>query len=111
MDPVFANIQKFTSPDNKIVSFLSFCEKVHELANCQLDTCEIKLFVGTLKEYLEDEEKTESDRRDFFISHCDFFKILFKSMFNLSLDKKYRLEVLEVLRKQQQKEQQSKQKI
>ena len=51
--------------------------------------------------YLEDEEKTESGRRDSFISHCSYFKRVFKSMFNLSLDKKYMLEFLDALRKQQ----------
>ena len=43
MDPVFANIQKIASQGDKTMSFCRFCEKVHELANCQWDTCKIKL--------------------------------------------------------------------
>ena len=35
MDPIFANIQQIASQDKKIVSFLNFCEQVHELSNCK----------------------------------------------------------------------------
>lgn len=48
--------------------------------------------------YLDDKEKTKSDRRGFFISYYSYFKRVFKSMFNLSLDKKYTLEFLDVFK-------------
>ena len=80
MDSIFANIQQIAFQDDKIVSFFNFSAKVHELSNCKEVTCEIKLFVKTLKMYFADKEKTESDRRDFFISHCSYFKRVFKSI-------------------------------
>lgn len=46
-----------------------FVKKDHKLSNCKEVSCEIKLFVKTLKMYLDDEEKAKSDRRGFFISH------------------------------------------
>ena len=104
MDPAPANIQKIASKDAEISSFFDFCDKVHELSNCKEPTCEIKMFVKTLGVYLRDETKTEVDRRDFFISHCNYFRKVFKSMFNLSLDKEYTLELLDAIRKQEQQQ-------
>ena len=92
MDPVPANIQKIPSKDAEISSFFDFCEKVHELSNCKEPSCEIKMFVKTLEVYLRDETKTEVDHRDFLI------------VFNLRLDKKYTLELLNAIRKQEQQQ-------
>ena len=55
----------------------------------------------TLQTYLENNEKTESEHEDLFISHCNYFKRVLKSMFTRSLDEKYALEFLNVLKKQQ----------
>ena len=96
--------KKISSKNAEIYSVFDFCEKVHELSNCKEPSCEIKMFVKTLGVYLRDETKPEVDRRNFFISHCNFFRKVFKSMFNLSLDKKYSLELLDAIRKQEQQQ-------
>ena len=96
--------KKISSKNAEISSVFDFSEKVHELPNCKEPSCEIKMFVKTLGVYLRDETKPEVDRRNFFISHCNFFRKVFKSMFNLSLDKKYSLELLDAIRKQEQQQ-------
>ena len=100
MDLTSVIIQKILSEDYKTVSIF-LCEKTHELSRCKDASCEITLFVKTLKTYLENNEKTESEHEDLFISHCNYFKRVLKSMFTWSLDEKYALEFLNVLKKQQ----------
>lgn len=100
MDFTSIIIQKIPSEDYKTVSIFLY-EKTYELSRYKDPSWEITLFVKTLKTYLENNEKTESEHEDLFISHCNYFKRVLKSMFTRSLDEKYALEFLNVLKKQQ----------
>ena len=68
------------SDHSKIVDFFQFAEKVHELADCTKDNCELGAYVGCLKGVLLNSTKTYEDKKSFFISHLIHFSDVYKFM-------------------------------
>ena len=62
------------------------------------------MFVKTLGVYLRDETETDLTAEIVSFLIVITFRKVFKSMFNLGLDKKYTLELLDVIGKQEQQQ-------
>ena len=86
------------SDHSKIVDFFQFAEKVHELADCTKDNCELGAYVGCLKSVLLNSTKTYEDKKSFFISHLIHFSDVYKFMSALKKIESYSLNLLEGLK-------------
>ena len=83
-----------SSKNEDINYFCILCNKVHKLSNCKGEKCEIGIFVGMLGLVLADPLKTYDEQKEFFISHCDHFAKVFKSMYNFRQNEFYVVNLL-----------------
>ena len=63
--------------------FCTFKEKVHELAKCKHEECEVHIFFKKIKEVVFNEELSYEKRRIFFTETCLSQMSVFSAMFQL----------------------------
>ena len=93
----YENLHSIADSDEMIIDFANFCEKVHDQIECKREDCELNLFAGCLVDFLK-KDRTMAERRRLFISHCNNYKKLFQSMFNLNNNREYCPEFLQLLK-------------
>ena len=77
MDIFEEKIQHIAASNESISNFSNFCTKLHEVVGSKKEDCNIKLFTNILSVFLDMSNKTDDDRKQFFISHCRTFRAEF----------------------------------
>ena len=93
MESFFENLYSVAASDETILDFVNFYKKVHNLNECKKEDCDINIFVSCIAAFLKKERSVE-----IFMDHCFVYKKLFHSMFMLSKNKTYCLELLQILK-------------
>ena len=83
MECTFEKIFYNSSELTKMQEFWTFTNKVHELANCKENDCEIGVFLDKIKDVLFNEELSYDKRRIHFTESCLTQLSVFNAMFQL----------------------------
>ena len=83
MECTFEKIFNISSELLRMQKFWTFTNRVHELANCEKNDCDIDRFLKKLKDVLFNEELSYDKRRIHFIESCLAQISVFNAMIQL----------------------------
>lgn len=83
MENVEENIELVANANPYIWNFSKFCEQFQEMIGCKTENCKLKFFFDVLQAFLEEVDRTDNDKKIFFISDFDTFRPLFFSVSTL----------------------------
>ena len=70
-------------------------------AGCTKEECDIGTFTDLLSPFLDKSEKTVNERAEFFTFYCKMFEKTFIALFNMSQDKPYCFNLLQLLKEKE----------
>lgn len=83
MENIHENIRSNADIYLKIWDFLNFYTDIHDSIGCKNPGCRLKINCDVWSGYLKRADKTDNEKRLFFICHCKMFESVFFCAYKL----------------------------